>query len=124
MRTALTATATATLALALLTGCGGQNGKHDCASVASAVNGNVKDLRAAVAKGTGNPRDAATALRKLQLNLDQLTSGGNSAATSKAVADLSLAASNAKNALDKAEPVDLGPINAAAGTLTSSCGKG
>ncbi|MCQ4042463.1 hypothetical protein ACFOSC_16335 [Streptantibioticus rubrisoli] len=123
MRTALTTTAAAALALALLTGCGGQSGKHDCASVADAVNGNVKDLRAAVAKGTGNPRDAATALRKLQLNLDQLTSGGNSA-TTKAVADLSLAASNAKNALDKGEPVDLRPINAAAGALTSSCGKG
>ncbi|GAA1903768.1 hypothetical protein [Streptantibioticus ferralitis] len=123
MRTALTAAAAA-LALGLLTGCGGGAGKHDCASVASAVNGDVKDLRTAVSRGTGNPRDAATALRRLQLNLDQLTSGGNNAKTSKAVADLSLAASNAKNALDKGEPVDLGPITNAAGGLTSSCGKG
>ncbi|MGW7004088.1 hypothetical protein ACWGCW_15035 [Streptomyces sp. NPDC054933] len=123
MRTALTA-AVAALALGLLTGCGGGNGKHDCGSVASAVNGDVKDLRTAVGKGTGNPRDAATALRRLQLNLDQLTSGGGNAKTSKAVADLSLAASNAKNALDKGEPVDLGPITNAASALTSSCGKG
>jgi membrane-bound lytic murein transglycosylase B len=107
------------------TGCGGQSGKQDCASVAADVSGQVAQLRTAAAKTGQSPRDAATALRKIQQDIDVIAGNrANSAATTKALADLSTAVDSVKDELDKSEPVDIKPVVNAAAALTSSCRKG
>jgi hypothetical protein len=116
----------ALLAAPLLAGCSSENAKG-CPDVAREVAGQVTALRTAVAKSSADsdPRDAATALREMQQDLDDIAtqSGTNGTAATKAIGDLSLAVSNAKNALDKHETPDIQPVVTAAGELTTACPK-
>ena len=109
----------------LLGACGASDSTHDCPTVAQEVDGQVRALRGAAATAANDPRDAATALRKIQQDLDDIAgrTDGNAAAT-KAVGDLSLAVSNVKNELDKGDPADIRPVVDAAGQLTTACPKG
>ncbi len=108
----------------LLAGCGGSESTQDCPTVAREVGDQVNALRGAIGKAAGDPRDAATALRRIQQDLDDIAghTDGNPAAT-KAVGDLALAVSNVKNELDKGEPADIKPVTDAAAELTAACPK-
>ncbi|PWI45302.1 hypothetical protein [Streptomyces sp. ICBB 8177] len=123
---ALAATAAAVLALPLLAACSGSSSStQDCPTVAHTVRTQVAKLDAAVRKSATDPRDAATVLRQIQTNLDDIAghTGDSGTAASKAVGDLSLAVSNVKNELDKGQPVDVAPIDHAASELTTACPK-
>ncbi len=118
---ALPLLAAAVLAAPLLTGCS-SDGAKGCASVAQEVNGQVRALRSAAGSSGSDPRAAATALRKIQQDLDDIDSQDtNGAAASKAIGDLSLAVSDAKNQLDTHQSADAGPVVRAAGELTTAC---
>jgi hypothetical protein len=118
---AATALATAALLAApLLTGCGG--GTPDCVSTARAVTGQTDALESAIGSAHHDPRDAATALRRIQQHLDDIAGHTGNPDAAKAVAALSLAVSNAKNDLDNgvAHP-DITPVTRAAGQLADAC---
>jgi hypothetical protein len=123
VRRALPILLAAALAVPTLAGCS-SDGAKDCPSVARAVNAQVKALRTAVTHAApgSDPRSAATALRQMQQDLDDLDSpGGGGQARSKAVGDLALAVSNVKNELDKQQSADIQPIVSAAAELTAAC---
>lgn len=125
MRSARLAAALALAAtVPLLGACGSSESTHDCATVAQEVGGQVHSLRGSIGSASRDPRGAATALRKIPQDLDDIAgqTDGNPAAT-KAVADLSLAVSNVKNELDKGEPTDIRPVTDAAGALSAACPK-
>lgn len=122
MRRALLTLAAGLLTAPLVTGCG-TGPTPSCASVARDVNGQVTALRSAIGTAAEDPRDAATALRRIQQHLDDIAghTGDNPAAT-KAVGDLSLAVSNLKNDLDNGVPhPDITPVTRAAAALTTAC---
>ncbi len=120
----ITTTASLAAAAAALAGCGGQGGHHDCPSVAAAIAAQVDALRAAAPRAGQDPRDAATAVRKIQQDIDEIAGKEPDAAAAKAVSRLSQAVSGVKDELDKGEPVDMKPVTDASNALTSSCRKG
>ena len=114
----------ALLAAPLLTGCSSDSAK-DCPAVSVEVAGQVASLRNAAAERSVDPRDAANALRKIQQDLDDIDAQNtNDAATTKAIGDLSLAVSDAKNELDKGQRPDIQPVITSAGELSTACPKG
>ncbi len=120
--TAGAALAALLLAAPLLTGCGGGDGP-DCAATARAVAGQTAALKAAVGAAHDDPRDAATALRRIQQHLDDITGHTDEdPAVTKAVAALDLAVSNAKNDLDNGvRDPDITPVTRAAAQLSTAC---
>jgi len=122
-RTALLAAAVLTLP-PLLAGCGSDGSAHDCPATAARIDGQVDALRGSATGAHDDPRDAATALRRIQQHLDDIAgrTDGNPAAT-RAVGALALAVSDVKNELDNGETVDITPVTRAAAALTTACPK-
>nr|WP_237694879.1 hypothetical protein [Streptomyces sp. SID5468] len=105
-------------------GCGGQGGHRDCASVAAAVRSQADALPGAARKAGDDPREAATVLRTIQQDLDEIAGKTPGPAAGKAVAELSQAVANAKDQLDKGEPVEVAPVQRGAADLVTACPKG
>lgn len=123
MRRALPLLLAALCAAPLLTGCSSESAKG-CPDVAREINGQVNALRSASGTSGADPRDAATALRKIQQDLDDIDSqNNNSSAANTAIGNLALSVSNVKNELDKGQPPDIQPVIKAADELTTACPK-
>jgi outer membrane murein-binding lipoprotein Lpp len=123
VRRLVTLAAAGLLTAPLLTGCGSDGSSADCPTVAHDVSGQVDALRSSIGTAAADPRDAATALRRIQQHLDDIAGRTNGdAAATKAVGDLSLAVSNVKNDLDNGvRHPDITPVTRGSAALTAAC---
>lgn len=122
MRPAVIAAA-ALLALAapLTTACSSVGKTADCASVAGSIGGHLASLEKAVATYGKDPSAAATAIRQLQSDIDDIAGKTSNAATTKAINELSMGLGNAKDDLDNGIKPNIKPVADAAAAFATSC---
>ncbi|MCQ4083817.1 hypothetical protein NGB36_25300 [Streptomyces sp. RB6PN25] len=120
--TVITAAALLALAAPLATACSSSQGKTaTCASVAGSIGAHLASLEKAVATYGNDPHDAATAIRQLQSDIDEIAGKTGNAAATKAINELSTGLDNAKDDLDNGVKPDIKPIADAAAAFAKSC---
>jgi hypothetical protein len=111
---ALTASFTATA-------CSAVNKTPDCASVASSIGDHLTSLKKSVATYSKDPSAAATAIRQLQSDVDDIAGKTGNATATKAINRLSVGLANAKDDLEAGIKPDIKPIADAATAFAASC---
>jgi hypothetical protein len=118
------AAAAALLALTVsctTTACSAADKTPDCASVASSIGDHLTSLKKSVATYGKDPSAAATAIRQLQSDIDDIAGKTGNATATKAINKLSVGLANAKDDLEGGTKPDIKPIADAAAAFAASC---
>ncbi|MBV9025779.1 MAG: hypothetical protein JO362_18735 [Streptomycetaceae bacterium] len=119
--TATAAAALLALTAPLTTACSTAGRTADCASVADSINGHLTSLKKTVATYGKDPAAAATAIRQLQSDIDDIAGKTGNVTATKAINELSTGLANAKDDLEGGIKPNIKPIADAAAAFTKSC---